>query len=458
MEAINSVKVSLADLCAKGTAHYAHKNYTEAADLYAQASEMQAELNGEMSPDNAEILFLYGRSLFEVGKSKSDVLGGRAGGEKKKKKTNGATKPKEEAVRVEKTELDEITEEKVGIIAENAGAAKPEEVAEAKKPLFQFTGDENFEDSDDDDDDDHAEGENGEEDEDEDDLAAAFEVLDLARVLFGKRLEQPEGDDQNKEVRDSSMMKHIKERLADTHDLLAEISLENERFPAAIADSRSSLALKQELYPEESEVVAEAHFKLSLALEFASITRTEDQGDAKEGEAKEDETHVDQGLRDEAAKELEAAIKSTKLKLQNKEVELASSFSPDDNEITIAQIADVREIISEMENRLAELKAPPVDVKDALYGPNSGSNPLGGILGSTIGESPAEAAARVEEAKKTANDLTGLVRHKKKTATDSAAGTPEPNATNGTNGKRKAEDDPAESDSKKAKVEDASEA
>lgn len=54
-------------------------------------------------------------------------------------------------------------------------------------------------------------------------------------------------------------------------------------------------------------------------------------------------------------KELEAAIKSTNLKLQSKEVELASSFSPDDNEITIAQIADVREILTDMENRVSFL-------------------------------------------------------------------------------------------------------
>jgi hypothetical protein len=49
-------------------------------------------------------------------------------------------------------------------------------------------------------------------------LAAAFEVLDLARVLFDKRLEGPqEGEGKGKEFGDSSMMKHIKERLADTH-------------------------------------------------------------------------------------------------------------------------------------------------------------------------------------------------------------------------------------------------
>jgi HAT1-interacting factor 1 len=54
--------------------------------------------------------------------------------------------------------------------------------------------------------------------------------LDLARVLFTKKLEQPEvGDGKGKQSGDSSATKHDKERLADTHDLLAEISLENER-------------------------------------------------------------------------------------------------------------------------------------------------------------------------------------------------------------------------------------
>jgi HAT1-interacting factor 1 len=62
-------------------------------------------------------------------------------------------------------------------------------------------------------------------------LAVAFEVLDLARVLFTKKLEQPEegAEGKGKAVGYSSMTRHIMERLADTHDLLAEISLENER-------------------------------------------------------------------------------------------------------------------------------------------------------------------------------------------------------------------------------------
>jgi putative NADH-flavin reductase len=83
---------------------------------------------------------------------------------------------------------------------------------------------------------------------------------------------------------------------------------------------------------------------------------------------------------------------------------------------------------------------------------------MGGILGATLGESPAEAQARIEEAKKTAKDVTGLVRKKAKapeTAEENTIGT---NGT-ATNGKRKAEDLEGEDaeGSKKAKVEDAAE-
>lgn len=79
-----------------------------------------------------------------------------------------------------------------------------------------------------------------------------------------------------------------------------------------------------------------------------------------------------------------------------------------------------------------------------------------GILGAVIGETAAETKARVEEATKTANDLTGLVRKKKAkdtpAATDAPVADAAPAATEteatpttetkaDTNGKRKAEDE-----------------
>lgn len=158
-EVFNSVKVSLADLCAKGTAQYAQKNWSEAAELFSRASELQAELNGEMAPGNADILFLFGRSLFKVGQSNSDVLGGKAAGEEKKKKKQGdPSAVKGKSIKSEPAaasdEAEAVAEAGVAIIAgQNDGQVKKEEeVVNAKKPLFQFTGDENFEDSDSDED------------------------------------------------------------------------------------------------------------------------------------------------------------------------------------------------------------------------------------------------------------------------------------------------------------------
>ena len=334
-EAVKSTLVSLADLCAKGTSHYARRQYGEAADYYARASELQAGLKGEMDPENAEVLFLYGRSLFRVGQGKSDVLGGRAQGGRERKKAEGV-----------------VGERVEGVVVTEGVKEEGEEGKEVKKPLFQFTGDENFEESED-----EEEGE-GEEEEEEDELATAFEVLDLARVLFTRKLESPEsgdadGNGKGKEVGDSATTKHIKERLADTHDLLAEISLENERFPSAVADFRASLGYKKELYGQESEVIAEAHYKLSLALEFASITTTAEAGEGEgEGEGK-GEAQVDEGMREEAARELESAIESTRMKLQAKEVELAEMASPEENDETRKQIAEVREILADMEQRVS---------------------------------------------------------------------------------------------------------
>ncbi|KAK4138809.1 hypothetical protein BT67DRAFT_370201 [Trichocladium antarcticum] len=399
-EASKSLKVSLADLSAKATALYAHKQYEEASEVYAQAAEMQAEMNGEMSPENAEILFLYGRSLFKVGQSKSDVLGGKAPESKKSSKPKPAKQPKSA------DESAPATKNGAAGAAGSPATACDESKPEQKKALFQFEGDENFEDSEEEEEVEEGEGEDEEE---EDDLAVAFEILDLARVLFQKRLESLQGEDEAEQGKgkeaseentgNAATIRHIKERLADTHDLLAEIELENERYPNAITDSRASLKYKQELYPFESEIIAEAHFKLSLALEFASITKSsDDDKEAATGET------IDQTRRDEAAAELEAAINSTKQKLQNKEVELATLHNPDDNEATRRQIADVKEVLADMEQRLIELRKPPVDLNAAL-----GMGPAGSSASATL---PAGGVS--DEVKKNATDLSGLVRKKRK--------------------------------------------
>lgn len=183
------------------------------------------------------------------------------------------------------------------------------------------------------------------------------------------------------------------------------------RYPAAITDSRASLKYKQQLYTQDSEIIAEAHFKLSLALEFASVTKSSDDDSAVPSEkaGAGGAGVVDQALRDEAAAELEAAIASTKLKLQNKEVELASTHNPEDNDATRRQIADVKEVISDMEQRLVDLRKPPIDINETLG--------IAAPVSGTKGESLLKVA---EEVKEKANDLTGLVKKKRKAESETA--------------------------------------
>jgi HAT1-interacting factor 1 len=85
-------------------------------------------------------------------------------------------------------------------------------------------------------------------------------------------------------------------------------------------------------------------------------------------------------------------------------------------------------------------------------------NPMGGILGNTLGESSAETQARIDEAKKTATDLSGLVRRKKEKASNGDSNGTDAAKAPVSNGKRKAEDieeeEITDSSAKKAKVED----
>lgn len=352
-------KAQLEAFTAEATLKYSIKDYDAAAELYSQATELQAQRNGEMSPLNADLLYAYGRCLYHVGVRNSDVLGSKVAGEenskgpgsKKQSKKGKPAEPANGETRTAEEVLAKVVEEKDGA-DEVKGEVEPD-----KKPFFQFSGDENFDDSDEDGDD--ANGDEAEEDE-EDDFANAFEVLDLARVLFMKRIEElrisegeTKGNGKGKVAQDSKDMQQLKERLADTHDLQAEISLEGERFPNAVTDLRAALALKEELFPHSSSLIAEAHYKLSLALEFSSVTSQKDPNGETEAEP---QAHVDEPMREEAANEMKAAISSCKLRIKEEETRLShGSPTKEDGKVsksTKADIDEVKQLVKEMEQRV----------------------------------------------------------------------------------------------------------
>jgi HAT1-interacting factor 1 len=410
------LQAQLEQLKASATQQYSLKNYSAAAEFYSEAAEVQDKVNGEMSPDNSDLLYQYGRCLYHLGVSRSDVLGGKVAGNnnggseepKRKKRKTAAPAAESSAAGTDKTIADALKngEQKLaGVEEENEeedGKAEPT-AASSSKPFFQITGDENWTDSEEEEEDDGEDaGEGEEEEEEDDDFAIAYEILDVARVLLGRKLENLDAS--------SPEARQVKERLADTHDLQAEIKLENEQFADAVTDAKAALSFKLQLYPQESGMIAEAHYKLAIALDFASLPVTsaedEEQIGTASSSAPKEEPKVNEEMRAEAATEMEKAIASCMLRIQATE----ASGKPQ----AASTIADIKSMISEMKNRLVDLRNPsqamttagPADVPD-------GADPLRGVLGAMLGASKAEQAKKIQEATSQANDLSGLVKKRK---------------------------------------------
>ncbi|KAL8700878.1 MAG: hypothetical protein Q9224_000761 [Gallowayella concinna] len=419
----------LEDLIAQATLKYSVKDYDAAAELYSKATELQAEIHGEMAPSNADLLYAYGRCLFHLAVRSSDVLGSKIAGEKQQA---GSNVPRNSKTKRPTPKVDDMTKDDTRpggeIVAQDPdsnGVTTKSEGGQLQegRPYFQFTGDENFDDSEDETDTQQADDKAGEGNEEEDDFANAFEVLDLARILLLKRIQEEEEEAHHQvktqtETERSDTFKQLQERLADTHDLQAEISLEGERFSNAVLDLRAALDLKARLYPEESSLIAEAHYKLSLALEFSSLTRQKTEDGAGDTEK---DAFVDEAMREESAKEMEAAITSCRLRIskeqgvlrrKEKGSEVANGGLPM-TKVTQQAIDEVKDMIADMEQRLVELRQPPVSINDPSKNGEDGVASSSGILGSIRGESPAAQQARLDEAFKGAKDLSEHVKRKK---------------------------------------------
>ena len=352
----------LRDLTAQAILKYSVKDYNAAAELYSKATELQAEINGEMSSQNADLLYAYGRCLYHVAVKNSDVLGSKVAGGKREEVTKKSGKRKKDKGKPEDRADDQnskIAEEVVTVVIEEKdGLIQAEkEPDKGSKPYFQFAGDENFDTSDEEGKGVKQDGGDAEEADEEDDFVNAYEVLDLARVLLLKKLEEIENrGGRGKETDESQEVQQLKERLADTYDLQAEISLEGEMFPTAVLDFKSALKLKKGLFPQESSLLAEAHYKLSLALEFTSVTQQKNEnGEVETGK----EAHVDQAMREEAAQEMEAAVASCKLRIKNEEAKLLDPSQANEDagkpKVTKADVDDVKEMVKEMGQRVSKL-------------------------------------------------------------------------------------------------------
>jgi len=258
-----------------GKRHLLVGDVPEAVSTLAQASELLAKQFGETNIECAEAYFYYGKALLEMSRLESGVLGNALEGvpeggdladdsqvespekmtDEEKKVVAGKVKEaldfnyqtcEVERERAEAAEMEEGEDEES---QEGDEPMEDEEAPATAAPMEEAAPSSS-----------DAAATNEKEDEEEpSNLQHAWEMLELAKVLYTKETETAT-DDKKAE---------FAKKICDVFLHLGEISLENENFQQAVEDLTSCLTKRKEILPADSRSTAETHYQLGIALVYS---------------------------------------------------------------------------------------------------------------------------------------------------------------------------------------------
>ncbi|WFD41832.1 hypothetical protein MPSI1_000468 [Malassezia psittaci] len=317
---------------------FALKKYEQTADLLASALEELRESYGEDAPELAPVLHQYGRALLEHVIEAGGALG-----------NGGAVDTQPTAEKAVDSSLDAIASGKEVEQAEEQSKASGK-----RKALDESeTNEEGQEDQ--------------EEEEEDDDLAVAFAVLDLARVILERILttsaSQPAtSQDTSSRTNQSAELKTLAGEILDEKALIAElgevyndlgdVGLESENFEQASEDYASSLRLLSPLLKPYSRRLSDAHLRLGLALEFHPDTSRREAAVAQVEQAS--------NILKRRLVQLEEPKKSPSDEYIISEKDNIGAFDADQLQ---REIRDVKEVLKDVEAKLDEMKNSPESLK-----------------------------------------------------------------------------------------------
>merc|ERR1712002_943225 len=180
-----------------------------------------------------------------------------------------------------------------------------------------------------------------EDEEDPSNLQLAWEMLELAKVVYTKTVET------NKDA-------EVERRLCETYMVLGEVSLENENYPQAVEDLTICLKRRTDSLPVDSRCIAEIQYQLGIAQGF----------DMKW---------------EEAVVSLEAAIKVLEKRIENLKAETESpdeTKKDDSSHTREKEITELEALIPEIKEKITdtnEMKAESIRKMKEAVGFTSGS-------------------------------------------------------------------------------------
>merc|ERR1719300_248976 len=222
----------------------------DAVSNCSKACEIMAKHKGEMAAECAEAYFYYGKALLELSRVESGVLGNALDGvDMETKPTDVKDALVEDTEAMTTDEKSEIEEKVADALEENFEkhdiVAKAHTGDNTEEETGEKAGDEMETDAE------KADAEAG-------NLEQAWQMFDLAKVIYGK------AGDVAKEC--------------ESLTFLGEVSLENSNFKQAVEDLTLCLTKRIKALPADSRSIAETHYQLGVAqahcAEYASAEKS----------------------------------------------------------------------------------------------------------------------------------------------------------------------------------------
>jgi tetratricopeptide (TPR) repeat protein len=366
---------------AQGKRHLLVKDYNEAVSSFASACQLLSQLYGETANECGEAYFNYGIALLELARTENGVLG-MEGDEEESQDSDREDRAGDE--KEENTAESDINRAGNGESnqTESDDKQKSSEETETKKE-DEGSGTQGSEN----------EVDKSMEDEDEGDvsnLRLAWEMLELAKVIFKR---QAEGN------------KQMNLKLAEVHLKLGEVGLESETYSQAIEDMKTCLEIQTQNLEKHDRSIAGTHYNLGMAYSLVNDF-------------------------DEAVGQLTSAhqILETRIEyLQEKGKHGSTNAEPvEDPFYTIeGEITEINALLPDIKEKINDMKDFKEATKSALMAgldvdrktkgsSEGGQGTSGGSFGSSSGSSLTECDS------KPVSDISHLVRKKRKLETDSS--------------------------------------
>merc|ERR1711970_31257 len=229
-----------------GKRHMLVRDIPAAVSSLGEACELLSAECGETSPECAEAYFHYGRALLEMARLEAGVLGNVDGDEESEDQDDDEDEESPEEVKDEGAEPEaEKVEEKENEKSPEVEKAETDSVEGDKKEGEDAAAQE------------------AEDEEDPSNLQLAWEMLELAKMVFTAQIEGAQ-----KANLSDGLKATLEKRLCETYLTLGEVSLENENYVQAVEDISLCLERQQASLPSDSRSIAETHYQLGIALGF----------------------------------------------------------------------------------------------------------------------------------------------------------------------------------------------